>query len=47
MISFSIEHMIIFRILSKVTHYTVGFGEKTVKFEHSKFQYFSYGICCP
>ena len=29
-----------FGIMSKVTHYTVGFGEETAKFEHSKFQYF-------
>ena len=26
--------------MSKVTHYTLGFGEETAKFEHSKFQYF-------
>ena len=26
--------------MSKFTHYTVGFGEKTAKLEHSKFQYF-------
>ena len=25
--------------MSKVTHYTVGFGEETAKFEHSKFQF--------
>ena len=40
MISFSIKYKIIFKIMSKVTHYTVGFGEETVKFEHSKIQYF-------
>ena len=29
MISFSIKYKIIFRIMSKVTQYTVGFGEET------------------
>ena len=38
--SFSINYKIIFQIMSKVTHYTVGFGGETAKFEHSKFQYF-------
>ena len=32
MISFSIKYKIIFRIRSKVNHYTVGFGEKMAKF---------------
>ena len=39
-ISFSIKYKTIFRVMSKVTHHTVGFGEKTAKYEHSKFQYF-------
>ena len=30
--------------MSKVTHYTVEFGEKTAKFAHSKFRNFSYGL---
>ena len=43
MISFLIKYKIIFRIMSRVTRYTVGFGDKMVKFVHfdiSKFQYF-------
>ena len=40
MINLSIKYKIIFKIMSKVTHYTVGLGEETAKFEHSKFQYF-------
>ena len=40
MISFSIKYKIMFRIMSKVTYYAVGFREKTAKFVHSKFQYF-------
>ena len=31
--------------MSKVTHYTVGFGEETAKFEHSKFQYLLVKVC--
>ena len=37
---FLIKYKIIFRFMSKVTHYIVGFGEETAKFEHPKFQYF-------
>ena len=47
MISFSIKYKIIFRIMSKVTHYIVGFGEKTAKYEHSKFQYFQVRYTLP
>ena len=47
MISFSINYKIIFRIMSKVTDYTVGFGEETAKFEHSKFQYFQLRYTLP
>ena len=34
MLSFSIKYKIIFRFWSKVTPYTVGFGEKTAKSVH-------------
>ena len=40
MISFSIECKTIFRIMSKVTHYTVGFGEKTAQICTIELQYF-------
>ena len=39
-ISFSIKYKTIFLVMSKVTHYPVGFGEKTAKYLQSKFQYF-------
>ena len=40
MISFSIKLKTIFRIMSKVTHYTVEFGEKTAKLFSIEYQNF-------
>ena len=47
MISFYIKYNIIFRIMSKITHYTVGFGEKNGKIRTFELPILlGYGIRC-
>ena len=46
-ISFSLKYKTIFQVMSRVTHYSVGFGEEMAKYVHSNSNTFSYGVHSP